>query len=189
MANKKEIEMVNEQEQDMAVDGEVTSVAETTDETAIAVRDETAIDTPQAFVPTSREQVELVAQLNDLRSTLESGIENLTKPGDLAESGTVFDIVDCFSLDWREGDEVETKIMFQLVERDTGIAHNVMQSNDSAGVRMRYAQYFSVYKAASGQVAPPLENFRFRYTDKVFKAGNRAVILERVKPALTGAAS
>lgn len=184
MANKKETEIANTNEiaETIAQDLEVTN------ETAIATRDEVAIDTPQAFVPTSREQVELLARLNDLRSTLESGIDNLTKPSDLAEAGTVFDIVDCFTLDWREGDEVETKIMFQLVERDTGVVHNVMQSNDSAGVRMRYAEYFSHYKAASGQMAPRLENHCFVFTDKVFKAGNRAVILVHAKSELASGA-
>lgn len=135
-----------------------------------------------AFVPSSPEQLEMVANLEALQQELEDGIGGTTKPTDLADAGTVFDIVDAYMTDFVENGVVENKIMFHLVEHETNIFHKVMQSDDSKGIRRKYAILFSGNKAL-GRPLPVLNNYRFVYGDKII-AGNRAVILERAKPQL-----
>lgn len=145
------------------------------------------IDSPQAFLPTNREQVEMAAHLNDLRATLEAGIEKTTKPSLLADAGTIFNIVDAYHTTMMDDIKKEEtqKIVFILVDIETGEEFRVMQSNDSKGIRRKYADYFSYYKAASGgMLAPPLEGFHFVYGTKII-AGNAAIILEKVRIGLT----
>lgn len=133
-------------------------------------------DEIKAVVPTSREQLEMLIELNALEKTVESLGEKTTKPTDLADSGVVFDILDCWFTEIRDGDEMKKVVCFQIQETDTGLNHIVMQGSGS--VRDTYANYFGAFKAVG--VPKRLANYRYVYSEKTYAAGNKAVILERV---------
>jgi len=131
----------------------------------------------QALLPTNREQLEMLIELNNLERTIESIGEKTTKPSDLVESGVVFDILDGWFTEVRDGDEMKQVVCFQLEEVETGINHIVMQSRGS--IRDTYANYFGAHKAVG--MPKRLANYRMVWTEKTYKAGNPAAIFERVR--------
>lgn len=145
----------------------------------LPVGSESALGEAQDFVPSSREHIKLMSELQSMRQAIEDGVGDTTKPSDLADAGTVFDIVDAYFTTLREADDVDRqKIVFHLVEQDTGLFHKVMQTDDSRGIRRRYAEYFQTFRAMNVK-AEPFIGYKFVYSDKVI-SGNRAIILTRV---------
>ena len=132
----------------------------------------------QQGVPLTREALEIVEEFASLEKAVEAGFVKTTKPGDLAAAGVVFDITDAWLTDYTENGKTEKKICFQIVEHGTGEIHTVMQSDDSKGIRRKYATLFSRAQAL-GIPKEPLRNYHFVPTEKVFEAGNRAYVLER----------
>lgn len=133
----------------------------------------------QQGVPLTREALELVEEFQNLAKAVDSGFVKTTKPGDLAKAGVIFDITDSWLTQMVEAGVEETKVCFTLVEQVSGITHTVMQSDDSKGIRRKYATLYSRAKAL-GIPIQPLKNFRFVASTKTFAAGNVAYILERV---------
>ena len=132
-----------------------------------------------SFGVSLRERVEMDADINSLRKELEDGIGGYTKPTDLVAQGVVFDIIDAYLTTMiEETGEERSKVVFEIVESDTGIIHKVMQSDDSRGIRRKYATLFSLCKAR-GIPSEPLRGYHFIEGNKIV-AGNKSIILERV---------
>lgn len=130
------------------------------------------------LLPTNREQLEMLIELQNLERTIESIGEKTTKPSDLVDSGVVFDILDAWFTEVRDGDELKQVVCFQLEEVETGINHIVMQSRGS--IRDTFANYFGAHKAVG--MPKRLANYRMVWTEKTYKAGNPAAVFERVRP-------
>lgn len=160
----------------------------TTTTEALAVNESAAISNAPAtnysvLLPTNREQLEMLIELQNLERTIESIGEKTTKPSDLVESGVVFDILDAWFTEVRDGDEMKQVVCFQLEEVETGINHIVMQTRGS--IRDTFANYFGAHKAVG--MPKRLANYRMVWTEKTYKAGNPAAIFERVRPQVQSA--
>lgn len=141
----------------------------------------------QQGVPLTREALEILEEFQDLAQAVAAGFVKTTKPGDLAAAGVVFDITDAWLTDFTENGKTEKKVCFTLVEHETSVVHTVMQSDDSKGIRRKYATLYSRAKAL-GITAEPLRNYRFVATEKTFANNNVAYVLERA-PQQVGAGS
>lgn len=182
------LKMAKKNEKVDQAENEAVREAAETEETALTISEDsaTALDTPQSFVPSAREQAEMIATVNALRQELEDGIGETTQPTVLADSGVVFDIVDAYMTTMQDDQRGEvSKVMFHVVEQETGIEHRVMQSDDSKGIRRKYAQLFGFSKAMNIPTEP-LVGYQFVYGTKII-AGNKAIILQRVPQQLKSA--
>jgi len=122
----------------------------------------------------------MIAELDALDQQLQNLDIETTRPSALAEAGTVFDILDCYPAEIRDGDEVKTVACFKIVEQETGITHVVMQSMNS--IRETYVRRFGGYKAlgAPSEILT-MKGYQFVESDnpKHRHAGNSAIILKK----------
>lgn len=140
-------------------------------------------------VALTREALEIVEEFQSLSKAVEAGFATYTKPSDLAAQDVVFDITDAWHTTFTNDKGVEEpKICFTLVEQDSGIVHTVMQSDDSKGIRRKYATLYSRAKAL-GIPTEPLRGYMFVETEKTFAAGNKAYVLQRAPVQIPANAS
>lgn len=134
--------------------------------------------TAPSFVPTNREQLDMIIEMEALQKQIDNLGIKTTKPTLLCDSGIVFDIVDAYDTEIRDGEELKPVVVMELVEQETGIAHIVMQSANS--MRQLISRRFGMFKATgASRAALVLRGYRFVESEKYGRAGNMAIVLQK----------
>lgn len=152
--------------------------------TELAVRQSTDIDTTTEFdfngLPLTKEFLDFIREAQRLETEVELLNVKTTKAGDLL--GKSISIADAIVSTIPDGESGEKQVvLFRVIDEETGEEHTVMQSAN--GIRIRYAELFASRKVlaqAMNKSLPMLTGYRFVEDERYSRAGNKAIVLQKV---------
>jgi len=135
-----------------------------------------AIEQDGAFVPQTREQFEMIRELQEAEAALD-GLELPKKTSkELAASGEVFDIIDAFSTAITGKDDNPKTVVVFMCENEVNGVFAVMKDGNS--INLQYAEFFAKFKAIGRPQRRNGYNFIERL-DLPKKAGNHPIVLAK----------
>lgn len=129
-------------------------------------------------LPDSREQLEMIRELQDLERAVEALGSRFTKASDLI--GVPVHIRDAWSMEITDNGAPKTVVVFQVITVDDAEVHHIMQSK--TGPRAQIADYFSKFRAVG--VERQLLDYQLVESGKDNGQPNRAVIWARAPKSI-----
>lgn len=152
--------------------------------TDLEIRQSTELDNSQDLdlsgLPLTKEFLDFIREAQRLETEVELLNVKTTKASDLL--GKPVSIADAIVSTIPDGESGEKQVvLFRIIDEETGDVHTVMQSAN--GIRIRYAELFASRKVlaqAMGKGTPMLTGYRFVEDDRYSRAGNKAIVLQKV---------